>query len=78
MPKDAIIKNENVKVLNYPNTRVVEFYMDTPRFESSYFVLNYLIPNKECNSYTYNFYKQAGIYDYNMDFTLKDESYKLS
>jgi hypothetical protein len=58
LPKNSIIKNDNVMVRNYPDTRVVEFYMETPRLESSYFVLSYLIPNEECREYDYTLYKQ--------------------
>lgn len=78
LPKDSIIKNKNVEVKNYPNTRVVEFFMETPRFESTYFVLSYLIPNTECNNYDYSFYKQPWISSYNIDFTLWDENTKIT
>lgn len=78
VPKEAIIKNNNLVVREYPETKVLEFYMDTPRFESSYFVLNYSLPNSECRKYDFKFFKQPGIRDYNFEFVHNDESMKFT
>ena len=57
VPKEAVINNKNVVIQEYENIQVVEFYMDTPRFESSYFVLSYSLENPNCEEYDYVFYK---------------------
>lgn len=78
IPKSAIVKNKNVVIQNYPKTKVVEFYMDTPRFESSYFVLHYVLENPDCREYSYNFYKQPGITNYNFWFHSISENMKFT
>lgn len=78
LPKNSIIKNDNVMVKNYPNTRVVEFYMDTPRLESSYFVLSYLIPNEQCREYDYTLYKQPWIKEYDLEMIVWEKNHKMT
>ncbi len=78
VPKEAQITNKNLTIREYPTTKVVELYIDTPRFESNYHVLSYILKNPECRNYEYKFYKQPGIHDYNFDFHLWTESFKFT
>ena len=78
IPKAAVINNKNVIVKEYDTIKVVEFYIDTPRFESSYFVLSYTLDNPDCEEYNYVFYKQPWISNYNFDFVLWNENLKFT
>ena len=68
IPKEAKIINKNVTVIDYKDRwQSVNFYMNTPVWETSTFKLEYYLPNKQCKTYSYKFYKQPWIQKYNLD-----------
>ena len=68
IPKDATVQNTNIVWVTdyYERGRSVDFYMDTPAWIQSSFTLNYILPNPDCQTYSYSFYKQPGIPNYNL------------
>ena len=68
IPKQAKIVNKNVSVIDYKDRwQSVNFYLNTLVWEQSEFKLEYYLPNKECKTYNYKFYKQPWIQDYNIE-----------
>lgn len=69
LPKNAIIKEDKkYKIEETPQTKAVTFYIKTKRFEKQSVTINYSIPNKNCEAYTYSLYKQPGIRKYDLVF----------
>ncbi|MCD5380361.1 DUF4012 domain-containing protein [Candidatus Gracilibacteria bacterium] len=68
IPKEAVISTKNVDIIDYSDRgQSVNFYMNTPVGETSSFKLEYSIANKECKTYSYKFYKQPGIEQYDIN-----------
>ncbi len=68
IPKEAIITTKNVNIIDYSDRwQSVNFYMNTPVWETSSFKLEYSITNKECKTYSYKFYKQPWIEQYDIN-----------
>jgi hypothetical protein len=60
LPKDAIIKkNKDITISEYKNHKLVEFYTETRRFNTSSNTIEYSIKNESCDDYNFALYKQA-------------------
>ena len=69
LPKNAIIENWDIlKEKSHDKYKVVSFYMNVLPKENKNFIIKYKIPNYSCNNYSYIFYKQAWIREYNLEF----------
>ena len=67
LPKNAIIeKNKNISISELDNHQLVEFYTNTRRLEKVSQVINYTLPNKSCEEYSFKLYKQPGIRSYDI------------
>lgn len=77
LPKNAIIeKTDTIEIIEWENTKIVEWFIKTKRFETNNFTIKYYIPNKDCNiKYNYNFYKQAWLKNY--DFIFEKDDIKI-
>ena len=76
LPENAqITPQESVEVVEYGSRKWVEFFLDTQLQETSFFTLNYSLPNPSCKPYTYMFYKQPGIVNYDMIFDYDSETF---
>ncbi|MDR0772151.1 MAG: hypothetical protein LBF15_03820 [Candidatus Peribacteria bacterium] len=59
LPKNAIVSPQNnQKVIEYPNYKIVEVYITTRNLETSRTTISYTLPNPNCDNYTYKFFKQ--------------------
>lgn len=79
LPKDIEVSPKYWMTVNkFPNSTVLEFYMNTRLLETTYYDFNYRILNKSCEDYSFKFYKQSWIRDYNLeiqDWTKKIKEY---
>ena len=67
LPKNIIIKpKKGIKIHNFKNTTVVDFYMNTRVWETVNFIISYKILNKSCESYSFKLYKQPWIRNYEL------------
>ncbi len=67
IPKEAKIINKNITVIDYKDRwQSVNFYVNTPVWKKSEFKLEYYLPNKQCKTYSYKFYKQPWIKNYDI------------
>ena len=68
LPKDAIIKkNKDITISEYKNHKLVEFYTETRRFNTSSNTIEYSIKNESCDDYNFALYKQAWIKNYDIE-----------
>jgi hypothetical protein len=79
IPKDTIVQTQNnQKVYEYENYKVVELYITTQNLETSRNSISYTILNPNCEKYSYKFFKQPGIRRYNINFSVFWEENKYS
>ena len=68
LPKDAIVEPNYWMTINkYDNSTVLGFYINTRLLETTNYNINYKLENKDCNTYSYKFYKQPWVRDYFME-----------
>ena len=68
LPRWVIVKEKpNLKVSYHPKLTVVEIYMTTRLRETNSYELEYTIANKKCDNYSFKFYKQPGIRNYDIE-----------
>lgn len=71
LPKNAIIRESHKYKINETNSlKYVSFYVKTPRFQTNSILIKYTLPNFDCEKYSFKFYKQAWIREY--DFLYRD------
>jgi len=67
IPKEAVISTKNVDIIDYSDRgQSINFYMNTPVWQTSSFKLEYYLPNKQCKTYSYKFYKQPWIEEFDI------------
>ncbi len=66
LPKKAIIKDENIKVIEEENRKIAYFYMNTKPGETSTYKLDYELENKTCSKYDFKFFRQSGLRNYDL------------
>jgi hypothetical protein len=49
------------------NHTLVEFYTTTRRLEKVFHIIEYVLPNKFCEDYSFRLYKQPGIRSYDIE-----------
>ncbi len=74
-PTAKILPQKDMEIVSYGTRTGVEFFLDTQLQQTSFFTLNYTLPNTQCKPYTYTFYKQAGIPDYDMILDYNSETF---
>lgn len=67
LPKNSIIKNDKVKVIEEENDKIAYFYTEVKPWETSTYTLNYEIENKDCKPYSFKFFKQPGLRKYDLN-----------
>ncbi len=79
LPKDIIVKNKDVWITDYyQRGKSLDFYMNTPVWQSSQFTLEYRINNPECKKYNYSFFKQPWIKKYNLKVSTLQKTYDFN
>lgn len=73
IPKNAIIDEKQLynlwyKIIKHSKYNTVEKLLKTSSWEKSYFNINYKIDNIDCEIQNIKIYKQAWVYEYNIDF----------
>ncbi|MDR2640203.1 MAG: hypothetical protein LBC61_02485 [Candidatus Peribacteria bacterium] len=59
LPKNAIVSlQDNQKVIEYDNYKIVELYVKTQNLETSKTTISYVLLNPKCEEYSYKFFKQ--------------------
>lgn len=81
IPKNAVIdenkiKNNWYKVFNHKWYKTVEKLLTTKSWEESFFEFNYIIKDLDCNKQNLKIYKQAWIYDYDLNLNLDNKGNK--
>ena len=79
IPKDAIIDIDNLKKYWYilveeENYKTVEKLLITKSWKQSYFELNYRLDDINCKKQNIKLYKQAWIYEYDIDFNYRNDN----
>jgi len=64
--KSQIIPQNDVAVVDYWSRKWVEYFTQTELTQTSYNTLNYVLENPTCKPYSYTFYKQPWINQYDM------------
>jgi hypothetical protein len=76
IPKNSSVeKDKNIEIIEWENTKTIETFIKTKRFKTNNFSLKYIIPNKDCKNYSYIFYKQSWLKNY--DFKLEKDNIKI-
>lgn len=75
LPKEAIIEENNQLTINDSliDKKIVSFYMNTQRTQTTNTNIKYKLENENCMKYDYYFYKQAWIKDYSIEINNNDE-----
>lgn len=77
LPKDIELElKEWWNLYKYDDFNVLELYILTRKLETSKTIINYKLINNNCNKYTYKFYKQSWINNYNINFDINGEELK--
>ena len=69
-------KNSEVKLLDWQNLienekyKTLELYTRTKAWETTDYEINYVLKNKDCKDYSYKFFKQPWIKDYQILFNV--------
>ena len=76
LPNNAIIEeNEKYAIVDYGQRKWIEFFLDTEPWETSFFEIEYSLPNPECRNYDMTFYNQPGIPQYNISINIDGQTY---
>lgn len=76
LPEDAIITPaKGMEEVVYGSRKGVEFFLDTQLQETSFYTLEYLLKNPNCEPYSFMMYKQAGIPEYDIILDIEDETF---
>lgn len=71
IPKNSeVILGEWQKVSETENYKIIELYTLTKPWETINYSINYILKNNDCKKYTYKFYKQPWIKDYQILFDI--------
>lgn len=71
LPKEADVKILKwQKVYDYENYKIVELYTETKAWQTKSYDVNYILKNNSCKKYSYKFFKQAWIKDYQILFNV--------
>lgn len=74
IPKDAILAEiEGATIKQLEDKKQVSFYLSTPLNTTRSFEFSYQIANPECQTYRFDFIKQAGLGSYFIEIKKKDE-----
>ena len=77
LPSNAIINPQSgMDILEYWSRKWVEFFLNTELQETSYYTIDYTLPNTECKNYDYKLYKQPGIPHYDISIEINGENHE--
>ncbi|QFR39259.1 DUF4012 domain-containing protein [Candidatus Gracilibacteria bacterium 28_42_T64] len=73
LPENAIITpKKGLKIVQYDNYKIAEFFIKTRRLETTQYGLKYSLENSECKNYDFKFYKQPGLQSYDMELEMNN------
>lgn len=74
--KSNIREQDGMEIVDYGSRKWVEFFITTEVQQSSFFTIDYTLPNPKCQDYTYKLYKQPGIKDFIIEMSIGDQKFK--
>ncbi len=73
LPENAIITPKKwLKIVQYDNYKIAEFFIKTRRLETTQYWLKYSLENSECKNYDFKFYKQPWLQSYDMELEMNN------
>ena len=68
LPLDTQVQQlQSWEIVNYGSRQGIEFFIETPLLQTSRFDFSYLLPNPDCDPYSFTHFKQPGIRKYDID-----------
>ena len=79
IPINAIIQNKQYSIFKQDkNTKTIDFFLNTNRWEKSSYNIKYILPNINCKLYNYKIYKQPWVRKYNLNLNIFWERKKFT
>ena len=71
-----VAPREDFEIVDYWARKWIEFFLDTPLGETSFYSFQYALQNPDCQDYNYMFYKQPGIPSYDISIDVDGQKYE--
>lgn len=72
----SIVPQTDLEVVDYGSRKWAEFFLETELSQTTKYKVEYRLENPECKPYSYKFYKQAGLRNYDIEISIDDENYE--